>query len=194
MSDVKMGQLLDASAGRDAVHVAIAPVIAAHILKPGEHVGLIGDEDEPMKVGRVSDKIGIVDPFLVEPLMPGQRFYLFLYPNTVTSLRHVWAHPAFPDQIASVESQEPRAVSERWIRAYAEEVGVSYRICMDAADDYLASVDRHPEKPWSRESHILGYDTPGIVHAKKEEFWKHYEVVTGKKVDNHKATFFSCSC
>lgn len=34
--------------------------------------------------------VGIVDPFLRESVQPSQRFWLFLYPNTVTSLRHEW--------------------------------------------------------------------------------------------------------
>lgn len=40
----------------------------------------------------------------------------------------------------------------------------------------------------------LGYDTPDAVYEKREDFWKHYEVVTDSKVPDHQATFFSCAC
>jgi hypothetical protein len=86
-----LGSLIDGDARRDAVHVAIAPVVAAETLSPGQHVGLTGDG----RAGTSAAPIGIVDPFLTEDVREGQRFWLCLYPNTVTSLRHVWTHPAF---------------------------------------------------------------------------------------------------
>lgn len=88
---VKIGQLAEASAGRDAIHVAIAPVVAAERLEPGTHVGFWPDGS----VGCCKGPLGIVDPFLSQPVSRGERFYMFLYPNTITGLRHVWTHPAF---------------------------------------------------------------------------------------------------
>jgi hypothetical protein len=86
-----IGKLIAGEAGRDAVHVAIAPTTAPCDLRPGQHVDRHGNPEGPGVV-----PVGIVDPFLREPVQAGQKFWLFLYPNTVTSLRHEWTHPAFP--------------------------------------------------------------------------------------------------
>lgn len=79
---------------RDAVHVATAPVAAAEDLLPGQHIGLV-QADSFEWAGACDTPIGIVDPFLREPVKRGQRFWMWLYPNTVTGLRHAWTHPAF---------------------------------------------------------------------------------------------------
>lgn len=106
MKDVpEVGKLLDASiVKRDAIHVAVAPLEAAMDLKPGEHVGLT---DEGRAVAGV-ETIGIVDPFLEATVKEGERFYLFLYPGTITSLHHVWTAPAF------------EALHARRMKAFAE--------------------------------------------------------------------------
>ena len=79
---------------RDAIHIAVAPVTAAERLTPGQHVGLI-EEGNVELVGPGDKNIGVVDPFLATAVEPGQRFWLLLYPGTVTGLRHVWTHPVF---------------------------------------------------------------------------------------------------
>jgi hypothetical protein len=88
-----LGKLIESNAFRDAVHIAVAPVVAGETLSPGRHVKL-GD-DLRATSGGASETIGIVDPFLTADVQQGQRFWLFLYPNTVTGLRHAWTHPAF---------------------------------------------------------------------------------------------------
>ena len=98
-----IGKLVtDANAGRDAIHVAIAPCVAAEDLEPGQHVGLVDGESDVVGT-QTARLVGIVDPFLTETVRKGQRFYLCLYPNTVTSLRHHWAHPAFDEDEARIE-------------------------------------------------------------------------------------------
>lgn len=95
-----IGRLITKDQGRDAVHVAIAPTTAPCELRPGQHVDQNGNPEGPGVV-----PVGIVDPFLRELVLSGQRFWLFLYPNTVTSLRHEWTHPAFPTASAAEVNQ-----------------------------------------------------------------------------------------
>lgn len=87
-----LGEEPAGDARRDAVHIAVAPVIAGYRLSPGECVGPVYDGTQ---FGTCKKPIGIVDPFLTADVLPGQRFWLFLYPGTITGLRHVWSHPAF---------------------------------------------------------------------------------------------------
>ncbi len=97
----RLGELIeDGDRRRDAIHIAVAPVTAAEKLKPGDHVGLV-EEDSRELVGRCEDCVGIVDPFLKADVEPGQRFWLFLYPNTVTAMRHAWSHPSFQARFKS---------------------------------------------------------------------------------------------
>ncbi len=90
----RLGELIDdGERRRDAIHIAVAPVTATTTLRPGEQVGLIPGSREHVAPG--DHNIGIVDPFLTAQVEAGQRFWLFLFPDTITGMRHVWAHPAF---------------------------------------------------------------------------------------------------
>lgn len=173
MSDIKLGKLIEGDAQRDAIHVAIAPVEAAEKLWAGEHVGIRPDG----KAAKDVLKLGIVDPFLNEPIYPGQKFYLCLYQFSVTGMRHHWAHPAF--EIGEPAKVEPPPPSKRWITEFAERVGLSYGVLMDAAERHLEYGDYL----------TLG----GLLEGQSvpEEFWTHYEAITGKKGSG---SFFSCSC
>jgi hypothetical protein len=101
----RLGQLIeDGDRRRDAIHIAVAPVTAAERLAPGQHVGLV-EEGNLELAGPCDCNIGVVDPFLTQGVEPGQRFWLFLYPGTISGLRHVWTHPAFTAAAAVVRSK-----------------------------------------------------------------------------------------
>lgn len=93
-----IGQLLYGDEGRDAVHIAIVPGSCEVELHPGQWVGLVRQGRTAVVSPGEGRKIGIVDPFLKAAVKPGEKFWVFLVPRTITGLRHVWSHPAFPEQ------------------------------------------------------------------------------------------------
>lgn len=176
-----LGELITTDKGRDAVHIAIAPVTVAEKLFPGQRVVFADDCCERVKGAPANAWIGIVDPFLTAPVFPGQRFWLWMRPGSITSLRHEWTHPAF----AAQSNSDTKESSERWIRNLAEEHNVTYRQIMEHAA-MQASGDEFPYLIGGSE--MEGSSTP-------QEFWDHYETVTGQKVpDARRENFFSCSC
>jgi hypothetical protein len=173
-----LGTFLQEGEKRDAIHLAVEPVIAGEKLRPGQHLVLRGGK--AYACDKHSGAIGIVDPFLPWDASPGDRFWLVVLPRKITSLRHVWTHPDFPvEQDLELGMSE----SERYIHDLAEQVGFSYKRLMEGAraaleyDDYL----------------VGGNDMQGV--STPPEFWDHYEKVTKEKVPpNKRNNFFSCSC
>lgn len=175
MEQVKLGKLLDGTEQRDAIHVAIAPVVADTDLLPGQHVALIGQG----RIGPDGPLVGIVDPFLRKKVKAGERCWLCLYPQTVTSLRHEWTHPAFV-----VDSD--RQFSEQWLRVYAAKMN-SY----DTPDE---AFQRLIEGLRSDELFAHGSDLHGLWDLEDEgELRVHAERYLGITI--HWGRFsFSCSC
>ncbi|WP_024516791.1 hypothetical protein [Bradyrhizobium sp. Tv2a-2] len=178
-----IGHILDnGEHERDAIHIAVAPVIAGSKLHAGQHVGIDGGVAISTALGIVP--IGIVDPFLREPVYPDQQFWLFLYPNTITSLKHLWTHPAFP---ASSSVPDPKAMSEAWLRDFADEVDADYeemmRVAATHCDPTKYGEYLNEGGKWE------GQTTP-------KEFWDHFFNITGKRADSGYGVtgIFSCSC
>lgn len=174
-----IGKILNGPEQRDAIHFAVAPVVAAERLDPGQHVGFVQSSTEA--VGAKGVHIGIVDPFLPAPVEKGERCWMFLYPNTIQSLRHEWTHPAFG---AVVEN--PKSASERWMRAWAmKHVSDDYyggKISEDAA--YAFAIKAGHEK------HIGPYES--AREYIDNEWWAHWEIITGSQGDRE--AYFSCGC
>lgn len=105
---------------RDAVHIAVVPIIADFNLNPGERVGVTPDGKH--SVSASSNPVGIVDPFLTARVRKGETFWLFLFQGQVTTLRHEWTHPAFPSAghapVAAPPVDARRAQAERRVREF----------------------------------------------------------------------------
>lgn len=182
-----LGTILGAGEERDAIHLAVEPMIAGQRLKPGQPVSVIS----PGIAGTISaitKPVGIVDPFLTAPVKPGERFYLVLYPGQVRSLRHVWEHPDFPlaGREAAIAEISAKAKSQAYIEELADRLGVDSDALISNATDYV----RHGEY-WSEGGRFEGECIP-------DEFWPHFTVVTGitpeSKQSRQWSNFLSCSC
>lgn len=180
-----IGKLIDGPVQRDAIHVAIVPVVAAEVLVSGQDIGFV--RKDIVHVGVVDSPIGIVDPFLkIEHVSKGKRFWMFMYPNTITSMRHDWAHPAFLSVLD--DSQKPLGLdyvrSREWLEVFAAENGnMTFEETLDAARDWVER-RRRKHEGGRFESSYAG-----------DEFWNHFEKVTEQKVaENDRGSFFSCSC
>lgn len=180
--DIGIGKLIDQERGRDAIHVAVAPVEAAEKLLPGEDVG-INDEGKATK--RNFRAVGIVDPFLkVNYVKPGERFYLFLYPGTITSLRHEWVHPAFKGKPDRATEDPRKKESREWVEDFARKLGISYERLMGGAEAYAQNGDY---------LHMGDNESYNDYYGEMPTFWSHYSALTGKAV-TETGGFFSCAC
>ena len=96
METIQLGHLLPPEERRrDAVHVAIAPVTAGEYLLPGRRIKLLEGQTDIVVPANDDDALGIIDPFLTHAVEKGQRCWICIPPGTITSLRHIWQHPAF---------------------------------------------------------------------------------------------------
>jgi hypothetical protein len=180
-----LGTIIDDKQKRDAIHLAVLPVMAGARLKPGQEIALTDGLALPHAGGML-----IVDPFLREPAMPGDRFWAVLKPRLVTSLRHVWTHPALPSE--EIESAAPAGdfdLEKAKARAVIE--SIAERCNVDSADELICGARSYLKRG---DYKCEGGRWEG-VSLPEDEFWPAYEIVTGEKVDDSKRdSFFSCSC
>ena len=183
-----MGAVLpDDAGGRDAVHVAVFSAVSEGPIRPGTSVGIVkhGERDSVVSVS-CSELIGIVDPYITKVIKPGQRFWVYLYPRTITALSHKWSHPAFEAADSSYVPPSQKLISEKWLRDFCGRNNIpDYETFMQAVQDQLGNGEDY--------IFISGQDASGDIPA---EMWEHVSNVLGShKVDADKLPkYFSCSC
>lgn len=212
----KVGELRRGGEQRDAIHIAVAPGVAVERLYAGQKVGLQKGDNDKYFTGRAHTMLGIVDPFLDHAVEAGEQFWVFLFPNTITGLNHVWTHPAFtetppvalnsPPETAPVGTPTAaleafKQASEDWLRNFCASADCpdydtviaaasgDHKTWDDGDGDYgSSSIQNYGDDEWYL--HFNGRDAHGII---PDEFWDHLEVVTGRKAPQ-RAKYFSCSC
>lgn len=190
-----MGTLLPPDvSGRDAVHVAVFSAISHYPLHPGQDIVAVafGDGDGDTVVEKGAPTIAIVDPFLNRVVAPGQRFWAYLYPRTITGLSHRWTHPAFPDDpqtVHPVNLPGSKETSEKWLREFCRTADCpGYEITLGEA---AKAIDGQGKFYSDDCLHFEGYDAHGDI---PDEFWDHVAVVLGRKITGPKPKYFSCAC
>jgi len=212
---IGVGKLIEGEAERDAIHIAVVPVTAGTKLYPGQHVGLIRGKAD---IGTTS--LGIVDPYLKSPVYDGQKFWLFLYPGTITSLRHMWTHPHFEGETGghrpgtidpNTFDAEEFPLAETSVEALEASLPPSIRKKDKPVDPKVAAQEFMEE--FAR-THGMGSAESAISRGRYylengdymnvgemeswyvgDDFWNAYEVLTGEKVSpDDRGSFFSCSC
>lgn len=172
-NETMLGKLIEISAARDAIHVACAPMIADCDLVAAEHVGIVSDG----VAGKCEPTVGIVDPFLSETVLKGQKFWLVLCPGTVTAIRHHWSHPSFRNQ------PEDFTEAREWITAFAAQWKHSFDDFMEGARVYLAT-GRELDSNWEHQE-----DVPD---EQWDLFWRHFRLLTGASIREKEKVFVIC--
>jgi len=202
-----LGSIHTHSEQRDAIHLAVEPVIAAHKLKIGEDIGIKDGKAVSHKYSKNRDVklLGIVDPFLKNDVEEGQSFWLVIYPRQITSLRHVWSHPDIVD-MKDVEVIKEKVLTEKekaykWISDYASELSGHHGY--DDEDQYadisaeelietaLTHVDN--KSKWGGDYLVYGGLLEGVYTS--GEFWDNLAIYLERDIPEEKRNnFFSCSC
>lgn len=180
-----LGELVGFERPRDAVHIAVIPLVAAEELQPGWPVN-IDEAGRAYRVPKQYGSIGVVDPFLYGVVEKGKRFWALLRPGSVTSMRHRWTSPDFPE-MGVPATAEVRSASVNWLMSFADDKAISYEAMVEGAI--------------GGEGATFGVDCHGTIAREfgadvAQLFWDHIEVVSGRKfpASHRDGTTFSCTC
>lgn len=181
-----IGGIPNENAQRDAIHIAVAPMIAGERLYACNCVKL-SSVDNGVVIGADNDDpdcIGVVDPFFAAGdgwnkvgVNKGSRVWVFLKPNTISYLRHHWEHPAFTE----VERRSKTLTdNEKWLRTFCKQNAMNFeelmRALQNGEDRYAASRD-------------LDFSSTELA-----EFWRRVSEYMGVDQYTRENFQFSCSC
>ncbi len=201
-----IGQKLRGGEQRDAIHIAIMPVVCGEdYLNAGDEVGLVYGTSNVVKrkdsiYGHKT--IGVIDPYLrgdLESIMlkKGDVVWCFLKPGTITGLRHEWTHPLVDNQQPPANDAEKwlREFADRWNFDYDEMIGIASNGSIKDTFNIPGLAEHTFDNEWitarGRDLHSreeLGEDY--------ERFWQNMEALTGKtfNAQHREKVGWSCSC
>lgn len=197
---------------RDAIHLGVEPVEAGEQLAVGAIIGIKDGKAYQSTKRNGIKALGIVDPFLESKVLPGQRFWLVVMPRQITSLRHVWEHPDFPDSretshvVVAPKAWDDLSDAERKTHvSIGTELGKAWEFMENYAEelsDYEGDITAEQlfdqgleaiEDPNGYNYLVGGSSMEG--GRPSAEFWEAMSVLLNRDLtDVEKPNFFSCSC
>jgi hypothetical protein len=186
--------ITDKDVGRDAIHLACEPVIAGVPLFPGQHIGRLKDG----RYGPAAEKlVGIVDPFLTHQVLIDQKFLLVVYPRTITSLRHVWSHPDFVEDVDQREEAAKKYYNRDEKEAALERLFVAANDFGETLDPVVSAQNVVDAMDYGYIT-VYGTDAYGKIDI-PTELWYLYRAAYGRTAaydpsNTDDGVYFSCSC
>ena len=109
MEQLPMGRPPAPDAARDAVHVAIAPVVAETQMMRAQRIRVDGTHARAVSAAEHAN--AIVDPWITNDVEAGELVWVLMNPGTITAIRHHWQHPDVRDV-----PDEARASAIAWLK------------------------------------------------------------------------------
>lgn len=211
-----LGTIHTKDEGRDAIHLGVYQVELGAAAQRGAYLAV--QDGKAFPVLKKEKAVGILDPFLHNDADMGDKVWLVLFPGMITSLRHVWEHPAFPNlpqeykfgedttptkKSRGSKKKATEVVKDEPIKASFNEAEQKEleekRNAREVIERYAASIDLdYDEMMEKADEHLdTGRYYVGGSECEStyfhEDFWDAYEIITGKTVES-KENFISCSC
>ena len=138
----------------------------------------------------ITKSIGIVDPFLKQTVRRGDKFWLYLYPGSITSLEHKWSHPSFSEEVKEVKSNifVSASVSEAWMRGWA-----ATHMSEDYYGEGKISGDKSYQKAIDAGHNLSVGPYEDARDYIDDTWWTHWEIITGCRKPKDEV-YFSCGC
>ena len=134
----KLGSVRAQDEGRDAIHLAVVTLQALEQFTVPP-IGNLWVDHLAKPSPTPTSAVGIIDPFLPRGTLveKGEWFFVYLKPGSISGLRHVWSHEAFPEgkSDALKEAKDKAEIRVRdWCRS-TDAYGFDYQTCLELFDE-----------------------------------------------------------
>lgn len=160
---------------KDAIHVAIVAVRAAHLILPGQRCGV----NEHGEAVHDPKGVGIADPWMKDKAMRGDPFWLLLNQTEVPNVRHVWEHPKVP---FTAPTRPP--LLNKTIEARAAELQISYGQLCEAMEHVASTWTAAPYPGPLPAEEVEAIQEKWADEGERHELWSEFAEESGTEFEN----------